>query len=635
MRSLMVDLGQEPALAYANGRTLPDKRQFNWRWLLGTFLTGVAGTALMGGALLAAVDGQVQFSIAPSATPQYAALSDALSSRKADRFMPQESEPVRRYLVQIAMTTQVGEKEIVRTVPFARVFAPLALARTSLTNNIPSFNPMRIFAEAGTPLRDEPRAIGENEGEMSLVTRSFSDVGKPFSKEDSLDDEGVLKLVRQTVIMTAGTTVSGTISLPNAERAASGEDIGITAENITAISKSGAEGDLALGEDEKELVVKSSDTLATLLVSAGASLQEARLIIEVLSKNFKPGDLHAGQRLRYALSPAPTEANPDRKVIIKAAIINGRSTLATAALDEQGRYMAIGSAQNLEEGATVAQIERTDDAATPSSAPSLYVSLYETGLRYGMPNELIDELIKVYSYDFDFQRRVRAGDNFEVFYDAEQGRENTFSRGDILYAALTVDGTTKRFYRFKTEDDGIIDFYDDNGNSAKKFLMRKPMNGGVFTSGFGFRHHPILGYSRMHTGTDWSAPVGTPIMAAGSGTIVKAGWQSGYGQRVEIQHANGYKTTYNHMSSFGNGVREGAKIFQGQTVGYVGTTGLSTGAHLHYEVLVNGSFVDPLRIKVPRGRVLEGRSFADYERERDRIDSMMRRALESPQVAAN
>ena len=290
--------------------------------------------------------------------------------------MPQESEPVRRYLVQIAMTAQVGEKEIVRTVPFARVFAPLALNRTSISSNIPSFNPVRVFAEAGTPLHDEPQTISENDGEMSLVTRNFSELNKPFSKEDSLDDDDVLKLVRQTVVMTAGTSGSGTISLPDSERAMAGEDIGITPENITAISKSGNEADLPLGEDEKEVVVKSSDTLATLLVSAGATLQEARLIIETLSKNFKAADLHAGQRLRYALSPAPTDANPDRKVIIKASIINGRSVLATAALDENGRYMAISSTAGLEEGgATIAQIERSDDATAVQCAKPLYFAL--------------------------------------------------------------------------------------------------------------------------------------------------------------------------------------------------------------------------------------------------------------------
>ncbi len=630
-----IDLGKEPALVYANGRALPDKHQFNWRWLFGTFLTGIAGITLMGGALFAAVDGETRFAVAPSSALSYGDDTGSLSSEKGDRFVPEESEPVRRYLVQIATTTRVGEKDIVRSIPFARVFAPLALARSSRTANLPDFNPMRVFAEASAPLHETPQAVNENDGDMSLLTRKFTDLDRPVSHDDSLSDEGIMKLVRQTVLMTADPNTSGTISLPDPKRAMSGEDIGITAENITAISKSADESDTPLGQDEKEILVNRNDTLATLLVNAGASLQDARAIIEALSKNFKPEDLHEGQRLRYALSPAPTEANPGRKIILKASIISGHSVLGTTALDENGNYMAIGGTQNLEESAPLAQVEPAADLGTaPSSAPSLYVSLYETALRYNIPRELIDELIKVYSYDFDFQRRVRPGDSFEVFYDAEEEQDRAFSRGDILYAALTVDGNTKRFYRFKTEDDSIIDFYDANGNSAKKFLMRKPMNGGVFTSPFGFRHHPILGYTRMHTGVDWSAPTGTPVMAAGVGTVVKAGWQSGYGQRIEVQHANGYKTAYNHLSAFGRGITEGARVYQGQVIGHVGTTGLSTGSHLHYEVLVNNSLVDPMRIKVPRGRVLEGRTYGDFARERERIETMMRKALESRQQVA-
>lgn len=633
------DLGNKPALAYANGRALPDRHQFNWRWLFGTFLTGIAGTALMGGALLAAVDGETRFTVAPYSFSQYASLSQetggTAASRKADRFQPLDQEPVRRHLVQIAMTTRIGEKEIVRTVPFARVLAPLSLRRTSLTSDIPDFNPMRIFAEAGTPLREDAQPVNENDGDMSLVTKTFATANHPLSGNDRLSDDNVYKLVRQSVTLTAGTISTGTISDSHEEqRASTGDDIGITPENVTAVSKNDMIADEPLGKDDKESVVRRSDTLATLLVEAGASLQEARLIIEAISRNFRPADLHEGQRLRTTLSPAPTEANPNRMAIIRASIISGRSVLATAALDENGKYMAISGGANLEEGATVAEIER-DESAAPSTAPTLYVSLYETGLRYQLPRELIDELIKVYSYDFDFQRRIRPGDNFEVFYAAEEELGKTPDRGDVLYAALTVGGTTKRYYRFKTEDDSLIDFYDENGNSAKKFLMRKPMTGGNFSSSFGFRRHPILGYSRMHTGVDWQAPVGSPIMAAGSGTILKAGWQSGYGQRVEIQHANGYKTTYNHMSGFGRGIGVGKQAYQGQVVGYVGTTGLSTGAHLHYEVLVNGSFVDPMRIKVPRGRVLEGRTFAGFERERERIEMMMRKAYENTRVASN
>ncbi|MES2905432.1 MAG: M23 family metallopeptidase [Pseudomonadota bacterium] len=630
-RRAVPDLGSQPALAYANGRALPDRHQFNWRWLFGTFLTGIAGTGLMGGALLAAVDGETRFTIAPYSA-QYeninAALGGTAASRKTDRFQPLDKEPVRRHLVQIAMTTRVGDKEIVRTVPFARVLAPLSMQRTELSHDIPSFDPMRIFADAGAPLRDEPQAINEKDSDMSMLSKTFAAANSPISTDDTLSDGSVLKLVRQSVALTAGSISSGTISMPDEERATAGEDIGITAENVTAVPKTGIDGELPLGKDEQEILVHANDTMATLLVNAGASLAEARMIIDAMARNFKADDLHDGQRLRYTLAPAPTDANPDRKVIIKVTVVSGRSVLATAALDENGSYMAISGGTAVEEGATVAEIEREETPET-RNAPTLYASLYETGLRYKLPRELINELIKVYSYDFDFQRRVRPGDSFEVFYAAEEEQGKTPDRGDILYAALTVGGTSKRYYRFKTEDDGLIDFYDENGNSAKKFLMRKPITAGNFTSSFGFRRHPILGYSRMHTGVDWQASTGTPILAAGAGTIVKASPMSGYGNRVEIQHANGYRTTYNHMSAYGRGITVGSKIYQGQVIGYVGTTGLSTGAHLHYEVLVNGSFVDPMRIKVPRGRVLEGRVFAGFERERERVQMMMRKATDT------
>lgn len=632
-RALLLDLGQEPALAFSDSRSFGEQRQFNWRWLFGTFFTGIAGTALMGGALFAAVEDEASFSAALN-TSFYASLPDdpgTAESRKGDRFQL-DSEPVRRHVIQVAITTRIGEKEIVRTVPFARVFAPLETQRTSRTADIPGFNPMRIFADAGAPLREETRPMNENDGEVSLVTRNFSEIDKPFAASDTLSGEAVLRLVRQSVSMTAGTGGSGTIS-GSEEEAGTAEQLDIVPENVTAIPKMGTDEGDPVGKDEKEIFVKRTDTLATVLVQAGASLAEARLIIEALSKNFNSGDLHEGQRLRYVLSDAPTEANPGRKVILRASVISGRSTLATAALDENGNYMAISGSQGLEEGTTIAQIEREENA--PLSSTTLYVSLYETGLRYGLPRELIDEMIKVYSFDYDFQRRVGPGDSFEVFYAAGEELNRSPSRGDILYAALNVGGTTKRFFRYKTNDDGIIDFYDENGNSAKKFLMRKPMTGGRFTSSFGFRRHPILGYSRMHTGVDWAAPPGSPIMSAGSGTVVKASRQSGYGNRVEIQHANGYKTTYNHLSGYARGLEVGTKVYQGQIIGYVGTTGLSTAPHLHYEVSVNGSYVDPMRIKVPRGRVLEGRVYDEFQRERERIELMMRKAFETQQVASN
>ena len=221
-----------------------------------------------------------------------------------------------------------------------------------------------------------------------------------------------------------------------------------------------------------------------------------------------------------------------------------------------------------------------------------------------------------------FQQRVRGGDNLEVIFTEEDEGE----RAEILSASLTIGGETRRVFRFQAPEDGLIDYFDEEGKSLKKFLLRKPIADGEMRSGFGMRYHPIMRYSKMHTGVDWANRIGTPILAAGNGTVIKAEWDSGYGRRIEIQHANGYVTTYSHQSAFAKGIAPGVKVRQGQVIGYLGSTGLSTGPHLHYEVLVNGSFVNPMKIRVPRGRELQGPALAEYKRQRDEIQVLIERA---------
>ena len=259
---------------------------------------------------------------------------------------------------------------------------------------------------------------------------------------------------------------------------------------------------------------------------------------------------------------------------------------------------------------------------------SLYQSLYETTIKQGVPRPVIDVLARVFANDVDFQRSAAPGDSIEAFYSDP---DDINPRPELLCALMTIRDQTFKYYRFQTPDDNMVDFYDENGRSMRKFLVRKPIAEGEMTSPFGMRYHPILHYARMHTGIDWAAPIGTPIFAAGNGTVIEAGWDTGYGRRVEIQHANGYVTTYNHMSGFGRGVVEGAHVVQGQTIGYLGETGLATGPHLHYEVIINGNFVDPMAIKLARTREFDGKMLAAFKRERERIDQLM---AQSPSAAA-
>jgi murein DD-endopeptidase MepM/ murein hydrolase activator NlpD len=263
-----------------------------------------------------------------------------------------------------------------------------------------------------------------------------------------------------------------------------------------------------------------------------------------------------------------------------------------------------------------------------STRASLYQSFYHAALEQKIAPEIILKLLRVHSYDVDFKQKVRAGDSFEMFFDSEGDEEV----GELLFTSMTIDGHARKFYRFRTPDD-VVDYYDEQGNSAKKFLMRNPVKGGRYTSGFGDRRHPLLNRWRMHTGVDWAAPSGTPILAAGDGTVDEVGRHGGYGNYVRLRHANGFATAYGHMSRFAAGMAPGVSVKQGQIIGFVGSTGMSTGPHLHFEVLINNSFVNPMTIQVPRGLQLTGRQLAEFQRERKRIESLMQLDPVSSRVA--
>jgi len=304
-------------------------------------------------------------------------------------------------------------------------------------------------------------------------------------------------------------------------------------------------------------------------------------------------------------------------------VANDTMIEAVAALSDLGKYVAVDVQSMNTVSETADNTNSNEDDEDDGSGVRLYQSIYETALRNKVPTPVIENMIRIYSYDVDFQRKVQPGDSFDVFYAGEDEGSTAADKNDVLFASLTVGGETKRYYRFQTPDDGVVDFYDESGKSAKKFLVRKPVNDAIMRSGFGGRRHPILGYIKMHTGVDWATAYGTPIFASGNGVLEKVGPEGGYGKYIRIKHNNGYETAYGHMSAFAKGMEVGKRVRQGQVIGFVGSTGQSTGPHVHYEILVNGRFVDPMRIKLPRGRSLDGPMMTNFEKERDRMDSMM------------
>jgi murein DD-endopeptidase MepM/ murein hydrolase activator NlpD len=287
---------------------------------------------------------------------------------------------------------------------------------------------------------------------------------------------------------------------------------------------------------------------------------------------------------------------------------------ATAALTDRGGYV-IG----LEPGAMDFPDEDTEEINV-ASLPTLYRAIWETGRKHEIDDTTISQLIAMFAYDVDLTRKVEPGDTIRMLR-TRTGSETP----ELLYAALKLGGTTRELFRYRTSD-GLVDFYSPEGETGKRFLTRRPLQGGGrLASRFGYRMHPIFKSRRLHSGVDLAAPYGTPVYAGGDATVKRAQWVSGYGRYVELDHVNGYQTAYAHMSRIADGLKPGMRVKQGQIVGYVGSTGNSTGNHLHYEVRVNGRPVDALSVKLPRDRQLAAQEEAPFLQTATQIRELMAR----------
>ena len=372
----------------------------------------------------------------------------------------------------------------------------------------------------------------------------------------------------------------------------------------------------------RQVEIKPGDTLMRLLTDAGVARPEAHAAITALAEVYSPRKLRPGQRLRLALAAGPATGEDEAPL--------GLLSLSLGASAEQDIHVV----RRPEGAGFVARTEaRPLERRTSVHSGTIEISLYGAALEAGMPNEVMIELIRLFSFDVDFQREIQPGDQFEVLYDSYYDRGGALAKtGTPRYAAMVLSGKRLEFYHFVT-DGGLDDHFDANGRSVRRALLRTPVDGARLSSGYGLRKHPIQGYTKMHRGVDFAAPRGTPIYAAGRGTIEAIGRNGGYGKYIRIRHNGTYKTAYAHMKSYARGLTRGARVKQGQVIGYVGSTGNSTGPHLHYEIFMGGKQVNPRKVKLPSGKKLTGADLEAFQQARAEIDRLRGEAFGTTLIA--
>ena len=649
----IIDLGHEPPLSVDGSEAaVIDRRRVSVQWFSGTILTGLCGAALIGGAVFASLDGEMTFAKVPERVEgalrgAFGANDRTASLHKSDRLPPPGNSTASRNVVRVSTVTRVGNRDVMRVRPFVRISGNLSMTTSDLSSKIPPFNAQRMLSDVGTAAPaasddpNNPEAV-EPDAEVSFITKDLATV-LPKAKlaavvaldevlmrvRDAANWRGSGSGVRYTALANAAADATGAQSdlklayatEGNVSDPYAGFETRVVPENVTLLPKTKEQitGGNPIGE--RVHVVKKGDTVASILRDQGATPDEARAIALTLGARGRDGGLKEGQKIRILMAPSglgpAARLQPYRVIVANDATVE-----AVAALSDIGKYVAV-DVQSMNTVAEAVSSKDDDDDEDDGSGVRLYQSIYETAMRNKVPATVIEDMVRIYSYDVDFQRKVQPGNSFDVFFAGEDEGATITEKTEVLFASLTVGGETKKYYRFQTPDDSVVDYYDETGKSAKKFLVRKPVNNAIMRSGFGGRRHPILGYTKMHTGVDWATPYGTPIFASGNGVVEKVGWEGGYGKYVRLKHNNGYETAYGHMSAFAKGMEPGKRVRQGQVIGFVGSTGMSTGAHVHYEILVNGRFVDPMRVKLPRGRSLEGPLMASFEKERDRLDTQM------------
>jgi murein DD-endopeptidase MepM/ murein hydrolase activator NlpD len=620
---------------------IPHGRELSFAWLTGTVMTGLTSVLLMGAALYVSFEGQDTFSTAYEALQLITKPAETAvdSQVKGDRVRPVAKTRSELEIVEASIRETVDGRALIRKQPFVRVRATLATAATALSGDIPDYDPVAMI-DASQPVVAEgddvanPEIYGaEVEGEVQIKTAALP---ASFVPAPAISDKSASDFVRSTVEnLFAEGGGEGEVALAYAQPDTGVRDLGVVtdgglsgvAENVSVLPKTKLAEDAGLGRSERVVTIREAGSLKEPLLKNGFDAQTYDMISATLKNVLSSANVPGGARLRILMGPARNSQTliPHRLSIYFPDPKTGEiKHAATAALTDRGSYV-LGL-----EPPKIEFPEEDTEEINVNNLPSVYRSIWETARKHDIDDAITSRIVAMFAYDIDLTKRISAGDSIEIL----ETEKDANGHQDLLYVGLKLGTTTRELFRFRT-DDGTVDFYDPDGETGKRFLTRRPLQGGGrLASRFGNRVHPIFKSRRMHTGVDLASKTGTPIYASGDGVVEKAGWVSGYGKKVEIKHVNGFETGYGHMSRIADGMKPGVRVRQGQIIGYVGSTGNSTGPHLHFEIKVNGRFVDPLSVKLPRDKSLSAQYEGNFEQTIAQIRDLMKRDAAPMTVAS-
>ncbi len=614
------------------------RRSGRFRWMLSTCLAAMVGALAIGVVIFGSLDAREAGIDVPTVLTRlregpFGGGTAATGGRDgegprwavphSDRMQPAAGAPTVRQVIHEQIQVRRNGRPYNQIRPYVRIITRLQPVSSRNSDVIPAFNPIALYGAQGAD-RDSVLAIGPRtdfrfqvvdqliggsvivDDGIELDTQEVAEIAAEYEAEE---------ILARAQVQSAGAAPAG------------GYGQGLTPEavpNTTVLRRKRPQQLSATQNLERQVqrvhTMQRGETLDRVLrgQNFGGDVVQVRQMMAAMRQVMPESQVVPGMQLHVTMVPSLTRAGdePARFSLFGDAGEHRVSVTRNAAGEFEASTKAFTSS------IVRAAMQESD---TPHGS-SIYASLYDAALTMGIPSGTITQKLRVHAYDTDFRRQISTGDFAEFFFDVRDEAGPELSLGDLLFTAMSTGGEAYRYWRYRTPD-GQVDYFDENGNNSKKFLLRRPVRGENvrLASGFGARMHPILRFVRTHNGIDWAAPIGTPILAAGNGVIEEAKYKGEFGNHIRIQHANGYQSTYSHLSRYAPRMRDGARVRQGEIIGFIGNTGLSAGPHLHFEIHVSNRPVDPLSIQVPRERQLTGKLLAEFQKERARIDELMRK----------